>query len=92
MPRPGLPSTKRPLGVFNMFLPVWVLVTASIAVLALAAALIYACRLAYKHTQYNLKLFTQLLEEKASNEALAAQVLRLQGRKPERKAKSQFHN
>jgi hypothetical protein len=75
-----------------MLVPIWVIVTASILLLALAGGFIYACSLAYKHTQYNKRLFVELLEQKASNETLAATVLRLQGRKPDRSAKSQFHN
>ena len=57
-----MPNTKQLFPVSNMLLPIWALVTAGIVFVLLAAGFIYAARLAYKHSEYNKRLFTQTLE------------------------------
>lgn len=45
-----------------MFLPLWVLITTALLFILLAAGLVYAAYLAYRHSQYSKKLFARSLE------------------------------
>jgi hypothetical protein len=54
-----------------MFLPLWVLITTGILLLLLAAGVVYASYLAYRHSQYSKKMFVRSLELIDQREKLA---------------------
>lgn len=54
-----------------MHLPIWALICAIIGVTLLAVAFLYACSLAYRHSEYNKRLLIEVLEGNEANQKLA---------------------